>query len=129
MTTQNEMMILENAVIGDLEIYGIQLTGDLEMTENRIAELNEEILWLKANLKAAEKAKELWKDDALDRKKKATDSSRTETLVRNILDETDPEDDDENMGELRQILWNASDTDKQTEAEGYDKDKVEPIPF
>lgn len=118
-----DLLLENNAVIGDLEIYGIQLKDDLEMAEENILELKEEILWLKASLKAAGKAKNLWMKDALDSKKKANDSSQTETLVRNILDEIELEDDDENTRELRKIYWNEDDDIKQLRAEQSDEDE------
>lgn len=123
MTTQNEMMGMGNAVIGDLEIYGIQLKDDLEMAEETIMEMREEIEWLKASVKAAEKAKDLWMKDALDRKKKIVDNSQTVKLVRNLLDEIELEDDDENTAGLRQIYWNEDDDIKQLRAEQSEEDE------
>lgn len=104
-----EIAVEGNAVIGKLETYGIQLKDDLEMAEERITELKEEVEWLKANLKAAEKAKNLWMADALDRKKKADDLSETVALVRNILDETEIDNPDEKIRALRKIHWDNGD--------------------
>ena len=118
-----QIMVEGNAVIGDLEIYGIQLKDDLEMAEETIMEMREEIEWLKANVKAAEKAKELWMADALSAKKKIADNSQTVTLVRNLLDEINIEDDDVNTAELRKIYWNEDDDIKQLKAEQSEADE------
>ena len=118
-----ELTGIGGAVIGDLEMYGVQLKDDLEMAEETIMEMREEIEWLKANVKAAEKAKELWMADALSAKKKIADNSQAVTLVRNMLDEIDLEDDDENTRELRKIYWNEDDDIKQLKAEHAEADE------
>ena len=112
-----ELTGIGGAVIGDMELYGIQLKDEVEMAENKIAELTEEIEWLRANEKAGDKARDLWRADAMASKKKLEGFGATETLVRNMLDEIELADDTEHTSALRKIYWNDSDTEKELKAE------------
>lgn len=112
-----------------LDIVAEEHTMILDM-EQEIMELKkeqEEMEWLKANLEAAEEAKRRWMKSAMDYKRgwaaSREQATNMEILVRNILDETELEDDDENMRELRKMLWDNSDTEKQLEAEYADCDE------
>jgi F0F1-type ATP synthase membrane subunit b/b' len=119
-TTQNETMIMGNAVIGELEMYGIQLKDELEMAESRIEELKSEIEEMR-------KSRDFWLDSYNRECKRTAEakkvSGNAEVLIRNILNETELDDDDENLRELRKIYWDDSDTEKQLKAEYSDCDE------
>lgn len=106
------------AVIGDLELKIIRLEDELELTEKRYQNERQYAQAQRSNAQSWQRM--------IDGANSATDALE---LVRNILDETYPQDDDENMGRLRKMLKNESDTEKQIDADGYDRDEVEPIPF
>ncbi len=108
---QNETMVMGNAVIGDLEMANMRLKDELELTEKRFQNERQYAQEQRSNAQS-------WMR-MIDGDKSATDAME---LIRNILNETDPQDDDENMRELRKIAWNASDTEKQLDAE-------ESVPF
>ena len=106
-----QLAIERNAVMGDMEIEKMQL-------ERELKDLNEKMLWWEdACKKSVEREKNLSKRLYL------SDEQRDlEILWREHLDQTDPEDDNEQEAAARQILWNDKDTEKQRAAE-------ESVPF
>lgn len=122
----DQIMAEGNAVIGELEVYGMNLTDEnakLRKENERLAERSD--YWRKA-----------WQDAKAREEKLATsvkmlmkESAEFKSLWRDHLDETDPEDDDDAEAKARQILWNAGDTEKKIETEGYSKSEVEYVPF
>lgn len=98
-----------------------------------VLDLEEDITNLKAELEETKQGGSYWwkkwqtANDAIqewmNKWRNAEDNViKLESLWRNHLDESDPQDDNEWEAQARQILWNASDTEKQIEAEGYDRD-------
>lgn len=118
-----------NAVIGDLEMENIKLKEELEEIKK-----GDSYWWRK--WETAQHSNQGWMNrwrDAEDRaiklesklNKLHKETGQLQSLWRDHLDEGDPEDDNEWEAEARQVLWNTSDTEKQTEAEDYDSD----VPF
>ncbi len=104
-----------------------------------IAEEQHMILEMEQEIKDLKELVEWWKDactkstqreEMLHKRLHTPEQQKDiEAIVRDMLDEADYEDDNDKMRELRKIFWTAGDTDKQIEAEGYDRSEVEPIPF
>lgn len=118
-----EVTMEREAYEADTETENMLLRDNLKRAESKLAEIEKE----NKDLKRLYKEERLYARDQRDRQeswrrmisgeKSATDALE---LVRNILDETDCEDDDENMKELRKMTWNSSDEDKRFESENAD---------
>lgn len=116
----DQIMAEGNAVIGDLEVENMQHREDNETLIRRIAELETEC---EDKLKSID----FWVD-SYQRECKRTEEAKAargnvETLVRKYLDAADYEDDTPETRELRKILWNDSDTEKELKAELGDVDE------
>jgi len=104
----DQIMVEGNAVIGELEMFNIQLKDDYDALNRRYEEEREWTRTLRAIIKR-DNAREV--------------NIELEKIVRDMLDEIEYDDDTEHTRELRKMLWNDSDTDKQMEAEGFDRDE------
>jgi len=103
----DQIMVEGNAVIGELEIQNMQLSDDLEAANKRCTEERE---WSRTLRNIIQRDRKGYDLDVV-------------SIIRDMLDEADYEDDNEKMRELRKMLWNDSDTDKQIAAEGYGYDE------
>lgn len=123
---RTEMTMESNAVIGGLEIENMQLKDDLDTAQQ------ESYWWKKWD--TAQSALQGWmnkwrnSEDRVIELERKLDASRKEnqqliSLWRDHLDEADIEDDSEWESQARQILWNGSDTARETETDD------ESVPF
>ena len=89
----DQIMVMGNAVIGELEIYGMNLKDENEKLKKTIEKLKAE-------------------------------NNKLESLWRDHLDETHPDDDDDAEKEARQIFWDDGDTEKLHADEDCDKESI-----
>lgn len=116
-------MIEEHTMILDMEQDMTELKDELEATRKklkgaeRLLEITEKVL--RGNVSLIRKRLNEAKAEA----------DKFSQLWRDHLDECDPQEDNDQEAEARQMLYNNGDREKQIASEGYDKSDSEYVPF